>query len=82
MAMPAAVYEEWVRIDESTTKVQLGMVVAKVVFGFLEVRIASFCVLVRADGAFDRKRQLRYRRRRLLNGGCARMRSIGLGLSG
>ncbi|PIL33304.1 hypothetical protein GSI_04754 [Ganoderma sinense ZZ0214-1] len=29
------VYDQWVRIDESTTKVQLGMLVAKVFYGFL-----------------------------------------------
>ncbi|KAM5532970.1 hypothetical protein V8D89_013367 [Ganoderma adspersum] len=41
MAFRAAVYEEWVRIDESTTKVQLGMLVAKVFFGFLEEKTAA-----------------------------------------
>ncbi|KAM5531289.1 hypothetical protein V8D89_015044 [Ganoderma adspersum] len=41
MASRTAVYEEWVRIDESTTKVQLGMLVAKVFFGFLEEKTAA-----------------------------------------
>ena len=82
MTMAAAVYEEWVRIDESTTKVQLGMLVAKVFFRFLEVRVVSFRLLFPADGALDRKRRLRYRRSRLSNGGCAPIHCIGLGLSG
>ena len=32
-------FEQWVRIGESTTKVQLGMLVAKVFYGFLTVRV-------------------------------------------
>uniref|UniRef100_A0A5K1JTS9 Cell surface hydrophobicity-associated protein n=1 Tax=Ganoderma boninense TaxID=34458 RepID=A0A5K1JTS9_9APHY len=34
-------YEQWVRIDESTTKVQLGMLVAKVFYGFLTQKTAE-----------------------------------------
>ncbi|KAI1787720.1 hypothetical protein LXA43DRAFT_895818 [Ganoderma leucocontextum] len=36
MSASAAVYDEWVRIDESVTKVQLAMLVAKVFNGFVE----------------------------------------------
>ena len=39
------VYDEWVRVDESVTRVQLAMRVAKVFNDFVEVRVtSSFCI--------------------------------------
>ena len=88
----SVVYDEWVRVDESVTKVQLAMRVARVFNGFVEVRVApsflrrvyGLCPDVVSESS-NRKQATcpcRESSLRLSSGGCVPTRCIGLGLSG
>ena len=55
-------YEEWVRVDSSYTRVQVAMAVARVFNNFVEVRcLTGWCPFARAHAAAYQKHRSRFR---------------------